>query len=162
MAKIGEIELVSPIRLKPHDLAHGIHECRLPIGRQAHDLVLVTVVGEAQILGQRLVEDPKRMREIHPPVDGDGFSPADTPCSAGEVADTIDRDHHSLFERRHMEGRRKMGKMMLDPMHFATETLAGHICRQEIRHALACLPVPESLKDEREVRALRYHIGQLS
>ena len=48
MAKIGEIELVSSIGLEPHDLAHGIHECRLAVGREAHDLVLVAVMRKAR------------------------------------------------------------------------------------------------------------------
>ena len=30
MAKIGEIERIAPVGLKPHDLAHGIHERGLP------------------------------------------------------------------------------------------------------------------------------------
>ena len=121
MTKICEIELVSSVGLEPHDLAHGIHECRLAVGRQAHDLVLVAVMRKAQILRQRLIKDAERMREIHPPIDGDGLAPADPPCRAGEVAKPIDRDDDCFLERRNMKGRGKVRQMMLDPVHLAIE-----------------------------------------
>ena len=41
----------------------------MAIGGQAHDLVLVSVVGKAEILGEGLVEKAKRVGEIDPLVD---------------------------------------------------------------------------------------------
>ena len=127
MAEIGEIELVCPVGLKPHDLAHGIHERRLAVGRKAHDLVLVAIVGKAQILRQRLVEDAERMRKIHPPVDGDVLALADAPGGAGEIAEPVDRNDDGLLERRDMKGRGKMREMMLDLVHLATKRSPGKL-----------------------------------
>src|SRR5262245_2657433 len=103
MAKICQIELISSFGSKLYDLAHGVHECRLAVGRESHDFVFVAVVGETQILRERLVEDPERVWEIHAAIDGDDATAADPPCRAGEVAEAVDRDHHGLSEGRNME-----------------------------------------------------------
>ena len=99
VAKIGEIELVGPVRPEPHDLAHGVHERRPAVGREAHDLVLVTVMREAEILGQRLIENAERMREVNLPIQGKGRSLAGAPRGTGEVAETVDRDNDCFVER---------------------------------------------------------------
>jgi hypothetical protein len=55
VAEKFQVELVAVLR--PHDLAHLAHERRLAIGGKPHDLVLVSVMGKAQVLSERLVED---------------------------------------------------------------------------------------------------------
>src|SRR6266581_2452887 len=102
------------------------------------------------------------MREIHAPIDGDGFAAPDSPRSAGEVAKAIDRNDDGVSKRRNMERRGKMGEVMLDPMHLATEVLTGKIRGQQIGDALASSPVLESVENEREVRTPGHHIGDLS
>ena len=161
MAKICEIELVGSIGSKPYDLSHGVHECRLAIGREAHDLVFVAVMRKAQILRQRLIEDAERMREIHASVDGDGLASADPPRSAGEVAEAVDRDDDGFGERRNMEGRGKMREMMLDPVHLAMKALSREARCQQLLDAPARSPVPEPVENEREVGTVGRHIGQL-
>ena len=147
MAKIGEIELVSTIGSKPYDLSHGVHECRLAIGREPHDLVLVAVMRKAEILRQRLIKDAERMREIHASVDGNGFAPADPPGSAGEIAEAIDRNDDSFVKRRNMKSRGKMREMMLDLVHLATKALSGEARRQQLLNAPARLPIFEPVEE---------------
>src|SRR5438034_4799593 len=54
MAKICEIEFICAIWLEPHDFVHRIHECRLAVGCNVHDLVLVAIMRKTQILRQGL------------------------------------------------------------------------------------------------------------
>ena len=124
MAEIRKIELKAPVRLKPHDLAHGIQERRLAVRREPHDFVLVAIMRKAQILRERLIEDAKRMRKKHASIDGDVGAPADPPGSAGEIAEAIDRDNDRLIEWRNVKGRGQMREMMFDPMHLAMKSLA--------------------------------------
>src|SRR5271166_5424447 len=127
MAKIGEIELICPVRLEPHDPAHRIHERWLAIRRKTHDFVLVAIMWKAQILRQGLIEHAERMRKIHPPVDRDILTLPGTPGRAGEVSEPIDRDDDGFFEWGNMEGRGEMRQMMFDLVHLTTEVLAGKV-----------------------------------
>src|SRR5262245_46874915 len=131
MAKIGEIELKCAIRPEPNDLAHRLHEGRPAIGREAHNLVLVAVMRKAQILGQRLIEDAERMREIDPPTIGDVTALADAPGRAGEVPESIDRNDDGLRKWRNVESRGKMGQMMFNLVHLTAEELARKVFRQQ-------------------------------
>ena len=88
---------------------------------------------KAEILRQRLIEDAERMRKIHPSIDRDVCALARPPGRAGEIAEAIDRDDDRLFERRNMKGRGQMREVMLDPVHLATEALAGKARCQQIR-----------------------------
>ena len=95
---------------------------------------------------QRLIEDAERMREIHPSIDGDVCALADPPGRAGEIAEAVDRDDDGFLERRNVKGRGKMREMMLDPVHLATEALAGKARCQQIRDACARPPVLEPVE----------------
>jgi hypothetical protein len=89
------------------------------------------IMGEAQILRQRLIEHAEGVWEVHASVDGDGAPAADPPGRAGEVAEAVDRDDDCFGERRNMEGGGKVGEMMLDPVHLAAK--AGKLAASSSR-----------------------------
>src|ERR1022692_1307549 len=86
MAEVGEVQLEAAVRSELHDLAHLVQLAGLAVRREAHHLVLIAIVREAEILGQRLVEEPKRMREVDAPLYREFVTAADAPGRAGEVA----------------------------------------------------------------------------
>ena len=96
--------------------------CRLPVRREPHDLVLVAVLREPQVLGQRLVEDAERVREVDAPVESHVGTRADAPRRAREVAEPVDRDERPPPERRDEERRRLMREMVLDVLDPALRT----------------------------------------
>ena len=105
MNKIVEIELECPIRDQMDDFAHLGEIGRVSVRCQTHDLVLVAVIGKAEIVGQSLVKNSERVRKINPPRDLDVGAAADAPGCACEIAETVDRDDGRLGERRHVESR---------------------------------------------------------
>ncbi len=65
MPEKAGIELETATLLQPHDLPHFADMPGLPIGCKPHDFVFVAVMWKTQILRHRLIEDTKRMREMH-------------------------------------------------------------------------------------------------
>ena len=125
VAKILEVELEGAVGQERHDLAHGIEVRRLAIRRKPHHLVFVAIMGKAEILRQRLVEDAERMRKIHAAVLPRDRSPLpDAPSRTGEIAEAVDRNDHGLLERRHVKGRGQMREVMLDSVERSAEALA--------------------------------------
>src|SRR5436305_1014618 len=61
MSEITEIQSECAVVAQQHDTPQLIHEPRLAIGRQPHDLVLVSIMRKAKILGYCLIEDTERM-----------------------------------------------------------------------------------------------------
>src|SRR5476651_1534180 len=104
VTKIGKAKLITPVVLDPNDLAHGIHECRFAKGREAHDLVFIAVLTKANVLRQSLIKHSERMREIHPTVDRNVVALAGTPCGAGEITKSINRDNDGFFKWRDVKG----------------------------------------------------------
>ena len=132
MSEIGEVERVRPVWMKSHDLTHGVHGVRLPVRGKAHDLVLVAIMGKAEILRQRLIKDAKRMRKIDAAIDADVFALASSPGGAGEIAKAVDGEDDGRIERRDVKRRREMCEVMLDLMHFAAKILSRKARRQQI------------------------------
>ncbi len=70
VAEIPEVQLeAAPVVtqvMEPDDRAQCLGEIRRAIGRESHDLVLVAVAREAQVLRQREVEHPEGVWEVHP------------------------------------------------------------------------------------------------
>src|SRR5438552_18252032 len=121
--EIIEIEREAAVLSQRDDLARRVPARRRAVGRQAHDLVFVTVIGKAEILGQGLVEDAERVREMHPALDADLRPATDPPGGAGKVAQTIDRNDNRLVEGRDVECRGQMREMMLDRVEPAAKPL---------------------------------------
>ena len=89
VAEIAQIEGEAAVVLEPDDLLHLLDVARLAIGREAHHLVLVAVVREADELRHRLVEDAQRMREVDAAVDRDLAALAQTPGRRGKIAEAV-------------------------------------------------------------------------
>jgi len=88
MAEIFEVELVAIAQM--HDLAHLGHARGRAVGRKPHHLVLVAVMGKAEILRERLVEDAERVREMHPPLNRDARAASHAPGGTGKIAEAVD------------------------------------------------------------------------
>src|SRR4051794_7931446 len=100
MAKKLQIKSERPIRSQMDNLAHGVKESRFAVGRQPHQFVLIAVVGKSKILRQSLIEDAKRMREMHPRVNSQARLMPHSPCSAREVTEPIDGHNCGFVEWR--------------------------------------------------------------
>jgi len=98
VAEVGEVEFVAAIGLQADNFTHGADELWLSVRGKPHNLVLIAVVREAQILRQRLVEDAERMGEEDVAVDPDVLAVTDTPRSASEITETINGDDHRVIE----------------------------------------------------------------
>src|SRR5215831_7832192 len=103
MPKITEVNRKSAVFCQFDDFAHCRHVRWRSVGRQPHNLILVSVMRKPEILGEGLVKDAERVGKIHSALDRDISSLTDTPCRAGEVAEAIDRHDHRFFEWRHVE-----------------------------------------------------------
>src|ERR1051326_9253039 len=65
-----KIERIAAGRLELHDLAHGLDAGRLSIGGQTHNLVLIAIMGKAEILRHRLIKNTERVRKENLAVHG--------------------------------------------------------------------------------------------
>src|ERR1035437_486172 len=105
MEEVTEIELERAIGHQTNDLPHGVQVDRPAIGGEAHYLVFVAVVRKSEILGQRLIENSERMREVHAAVDRESVPSSRAPGCTGEVAEAVDRNDDRLIEGRDVKGR---------------------------------------------------------
>jgi hypothetical protein len=114
------------------------HEAREAIGvtggavrRQPHDLVLVAVVREAQVLRERQVEQAERVREEHAVTHVERRAPSVPDRRADEVAKPVDRADRRLVEPARVERTGEVCGMVLD------ETRARrHVARPETQRAI--------------------------
>ena len=120
-----------------NELAHGIEVGRLTVWSEPHDLVLVAVVRKAEILRERLVEYPERVRKIHPLRCRKIAPSRKTPSRAGKIAKTVNRYGHGLLEGRHVKGGGQMREVMLDPVERGAQALARKRSRQQIKNSCA-------------------------
>src|SRR5262245_27492274 len=104
MAVETQIKRIRAIGLQAHDFVHVLHESRSAVGGKPHDLVLIAVVGKAEKLGERLIENAQRMRKIDATIDLNCGTITDTPSGARKIAKSIERNHNRPFKRRNMEG----------------------------------------------------------
>ena len=162
MPEIGEIERKGAILCQFDDLAHRLHVRRRPVRREAHHLVLVAVIGKAEILGQSLIEDAERVREIYPTLDRDVAFPTDTPCRAGEITETVDRDDSRFLERRNVKGRRQMREMVLDIVDRAAKAVSGECLGEELGNLLPLTSVSETAEHEADFRRTGRQICDLA
>jgi hypothetical protein len=61
-----EIQAKAAAVLQPHEFPHLCHKARLPVRREPHHLVFISVMRKPQILGHGLVEDSQRVGKIDP------------------------------------------------------------------------------------------------
>ncbi len=111
-------EVVEPqleeVAFRADDPAHLVEEARGAVRGQAHHLALVAVLGEAEPLGDRGVEDPERVREEHSLEDPERRSTALGQHRAGEVTEAVHGEDRRVLERRDEEGARHVRLVVLD------------------------------------------------
>lgn len=98
VAEVGEVEFVAAIGLQADNFTHGADELWLSVRSKPHNLVLIAVVLEAQILRQCLVEDAERMGEEDVAVDPDVLTVTYPPSGASEIAETINGNDYRIIE----------------------------------------------------------------
>src|SRR5262249_10140813 len=113
-------------------------------------------------LGQRLIEDAERMRKMHATLDVDVFAASHAPGGAGKIAEPVDGDHNSAFERRDVKSRGQMSEVVFDVVNFAPKALAGRGFRQKFGNSFALAPVPQTVEHEPNVRHVGYQIADLA
>src|SRR5262245_16267523 len=116
MAEKIKVQPEGPIRQKAYQLAHVPEVGRFAVWSESHHLVFVAVVRETEILRERLVEYPERVRKIDPSCDRKIRPCSKTPGRAGKISKAIDRYSDGLLEWRHVERRGQMCKMVLNPV----------------------------------------------
>src|SRR5690349_285226 len=107
------------------DFSHRIESRRTTIRRKPHHLVLVTVMGESEILSDGLIENTERMWKVHTPLDGDVGARSHGPRCTGKVAEPVHRDYCRLVKGTDMECGRHVGGMMLHRVELCAHPLAG-------------------------------------
>src|SRR5262249_24481290 len=127
---------------------------RRTVRRESHDLVLVAVMREAEILRERLVEDAERMRKRHAAADIDVAAAPQPPGRGGEIARPVDRNANRFLERRHQERRSHMREVMLDMVELAAKTAARKAARDLLAERGPALAVTETVDDKTPVRTL--------
>ncbi len=112
-AEIAHVEPEGAVGLQVEQvLEHGLRMDRPAIGGEPHHLVLARQHLEAQILRERAVEQPRRMRKALFLQHFDGIAAACRHRGAGPFADPVQRQDGGLPEGRGVEGRRRMALVM--------------------------------------------------
>ena len=88
----------------------------LTVRRKAHHLAFVAVVGKAEKLRRRGVDDAGRVRILHLAQYIDRVPFSRCPHRRDEIAKAVDRKQCGFFKRRHEERTREMRAMMFDVM----------------------------------------------
>ncbi len=148
VAEAAQVKLEAAVRQHAHQFAHLRQVARLAVGRQAHDLVLVAEVREAEELGDDAVEDAKRMREVDATVDADGIAAAEAPGAGGEVAEAVDRQADRLVEIGGEEGGGEVGAVVLDVMDLGAQRLPRKGAGDRLLDRGGAADVGEALEDE--------------
>jgi hypothetical protein len=87
--EVGEIQLEPVARFHANERTEAIDVLGLAVGRETHHLELVAVLGEAEVLRDRRVQEPHRVREFDPVADRDGVGASDAPHRADEIAEPV-------------------------------------------------------------------------
>ena len=122
--EVVEAELVAEA-VAPDDPAEDVQVLRLAVGGEAHHLVLVAVLGEAEVLRDGRVEDAEGVRERNLPGDLEVVSLPDAPHRAHHVAEAVDREHGRPFERRDVERGADVREVVLDEVRLRAERGLG-------------------------------------
>src|SRR5262245_15648333 len=106
MAEIIKVQSERPIRQEADKLVHIREAGRFAVWSEPHHLIFVAVVQKPEILCQRLIENPKRVRKIDTLRNRKIGGASKTPCRAGKIPKAVYRYRNRLLERRHVECRR--------------------------------------------------------
>src|SRR6266702_889496 len=150
VAEVAEVETECPVVLQADEPPEGRREVGGAVGGQAHHLVLVAVLHEAEILRDGEIEHSERMREMHATEDVETIAVARAPGGAHEIAEAVDGAHGRFLPRRDEEGAREVGGVVLDPVH-----AGAHVPRRQpeggrgfLRGVFHAPPVGGAILDE--------------
>ena len=116
MAEEAQVEGEGAVRPRRDQRSDLGGERGLAVGGEAHHLVLVAEAQEAQILGDRRVEEAERVGEMDAVEHLDRVAAPQGHHGGDEVAEAVHRQAHRLVERRAVEGGRHVGEVVLDRM----------------------------------------------
>ena len=119
----------------------GALGCRVPVGGEAHQLVLAGVDPEAEVVGERRVEQADRVREAQLAQDLDAVAPAVADRRGRPLADAVDRQDRRLLEGRGVERARGVREVVLGEEQFHLVDLVA----REPREFLEQQPLEEQL-----------------
>ena len=141
MFEVVQVELKAVSR-RLDQLAEEVGKFRLAIRGKAHHLVLVAIVGKAQVHGDGGVEEPKRVRVVHP-VENIPTCAAAVGCHrADEIAHAVDRENGGLLEGRDEKTSGDVRLVVLDAVKLGPQfrllsaDRVGKLLRQRKRFAL--------------------------
>ncbi len=110
-----------------HNFAKSIEKLRRAVSGQAHHFVFISEFPETEILRQRGVIHPQRMRKRGRPVGRKSCARAIRPHRTREIAKPIHRKDRGAIERRNKIGAGEMRHVMLDAMKCPVNRSAGSI-----------------------------------
>ena len=163
MEKVLEVEFKPAFGFYADQPTQSIQIIRFPVSRQAHHLVLVTIVEKSQVLGQRQIEEPERMGKRHAIENLDPISFAAPDHRADKISEPVHRDHGAGLERRHQKRRGEMGPVMLHVMDLCRDCPRRQ-CKavfQFLSHVMHLSSVLQTVPDSSEAGALREGIQRL-
>jgi hypothetical protein len=108
-------------------------------------------MGKSKVLGERGIKDAKRVREIDATIDLNLTGGAEAPCSAGEVAETINGKINCIFKRAAQVGGSDVGKVMLNVMHLGFEFLSGETSGDGVTDGLGFPKFFKALENEFQI-----------
>src|SRR5205823_1035870 len=99
VAEVRQVELEPAARLEVDQGFDLTHVTRFAVRREAHDLEFVAVVREAEILREREIQQPERVRKVHALADMEAGALDLSPRRADEIAEAVNRAHGRIVER---------------------------------------------------------------
>ena len=162
MPEVAQVECKGAVVPEANDLLHLLDIGRLAVGREAHDLVLVAVMREADELGHRLVENAQRVRKIDATVDRQRPALAQPPGRRRKIAESVDRDRDGLVVGRNQEGGREMAEMVLDHVRRSPELLLRKMALEVARDVGPLAAISQPAHHVIETDARRQREGELA
>ena len=114
VGEVLHVELEGAVIVEMDDLLHDpVDVDRLPVGGEAHDLVLGAVDLEPEVVREGAVEQPEAVGEADLLEEGDVVPLAHAEGSGGPLADAVHREDGRLLERRDEEARGGVAHVVL-------------------------------------------------
>src|SRR6185437_282741 len=133
MREITKVETETERSFGANDVAELVKIRRRAISGEAHHLVFIAKLPEAQILRHRGVEHSERMRKCDGAIHANLRAFADSPHGAGEITQTIRREHDGMVKRGDKKCAGQMRLVMFDAMKLRVNALRVQIeCSGEL------------------------------
>src|SRR6266849_3951136 len=104
---------LTAVRIETHDVSKGLEMRGLAVGSEAHHLVFVAKFQKAQILRDRAVIKPQRMRKRDRTFNFQLIAAARAPHRTRKIAQAVRGEQRSVVERRNKIAAGQMRLVML-------------------------------------------------